>query len=380
MNRAGIAHSTYISGWKSSADNLQVLAEEEFNHNLTLERKRSERSLKPLLLLLMDVTCLTRKADGQREVAVLLEELAGLIREIDLCGWYRHGELVAVLFPEIPADAVNKARDVIEAKIKGRLSTMFLPSVCENITLTFHIFPEKYDGGEMQEKITVPFYPELVNVGQTELWAQRFKRGMDVIGSLAALILFSPFFIVIPLLIKITSPGPVFFRQERLGQFGRSFKFLKFRSMHVNNDDAIHRQFIKDFIADKVATDASGDEPVIYKIRKDPRLTPIGDFLRRSSLDELPQFINVLKGDMSLVGPRPPIPYEVVDYELWHRRRILDQKPGITGLWQVTGRSLTTFDGMVRLDLRYGRTRSLWFDIKLLLKTPLAVIRGKGAY
>jgi len=209
---------------------------------------------------------------------------------------------------------------------------------------------------------------------------QRVKRGIDLIGSLAALVLFLPFFLIIPILIKLTSPGPVFFRQDRLGQFGRVFTFLKFRSMHINNDDGIHRDFIKNFIADKIAKNDSGDEPFVYKIKADPRLTPIGNFLRKSSLDELPQFLNVLKGEMSLVGPRPPIPYEVVNYELWHRRRILAQKPGITGLWQVTGRSLTTFDGMVRLDLRYSRKWSLLFDLKLLLATPMAVIRGKGAY
>jgi len=204
---------------------------------------------------------------------------------------------------------------------------------------------------------------------------------MDIVGSIAAILLFSPFFLVIPILIKLTSPGPVFFMQERLGKFGKTFRILKFRSMSINNDDAIHRQYIGNFIANKVAAEAddkSGE--VVFKIRNDPRVTPLGQFLRKSSLDEIPQFFNVLKGEMSLVGPRPPIPYEVSAYYLWHCYRSFAVKPGITGLWQVSGRSKTTFDEMVRLDLQYIRSWSVWLDIRLLLATPRAVLRGKGAY
>ena len=365
---------------KQSDGSPQVLSEDEFKRMLTLERKRSERSLKPLLLFLVDVSLLTEERDGHVDKNSLLHRISGLIREIDRCGWYQEGSLAGVLFAEIPSDTVPAAIDVINTKVRESLLEVLVPDVCSRITFTFHLFPEKYDGETAKDSLTLPFYPELVSIATSGGWPQRVKRGMDLIGSLAAIVLFSPFFLIIPALIKLTSPGPVFFRQKRLGQFGRPFTFLKFRSMHINNDDAIHRDFIKNFIADKIATNDSGDEPVIYKIKTDPRLTPIGNFLRKSSLDELPQFFNVLKGDMSLVGPRPPIPYEVVNYKLWHRRRILAQKPGITGLWQVTGRSVTTFDGMVRLDLSYSRKWSLLVDLKLLLATPMAVFRGKGAY
>jgi lipopolysaccharide/colanic/teichoic acid biosynthesis glycosyltransferase len=118
----------------------------------------------------------------------------------------------------------------------------------------------------------------------------------------------------------------------------------------------------------------------VFKLTKDRRITPVGNFLRRSSLDELPQLLNVLKGDMSLVGPRPPIPYELAVYQTWHRRRLLEVKPGITGLWQVMGRSQVSFDEMVRLDLRYAMTWTIWMDLRILLRTPMAVIRGSGAY
>jgi len=154
---------------------------------------------------------------------------------------------------------------------------------------------------------------------------------------------------------------------------------LKFRTMHTNVDDTLHHDYVTKFIKASVNAATDTGKPALFKMANDPRVTPIGHFLRKTSLDELPQLWNVLRGDMSLVGPRPPLPYEVELYKPWHCRRVVDAKPGITGLWQVTGRSRTTFDEMVRLDLRYARTRSLWTDIKILLQTPAAVIAGKGA-
>ena len=207
------------------------------------------------------------------------------------------------------------------------------------------------------------------------------KRTMDVMGSLLALVLFSPIFLFIAVAIKTTSKGPIFFRQRRIGQHGKSFVFLKFRSMYVNNDAAVHKAYVQKLIAgkaDKQPSDGNGEG--VYKLTRDSRITRVGAFLRKTSLDELPQFINVLKGEMSLVGPRPPVPYEVEAYDIWHRRRLLEAKPGITGLWQVSGRSRVKFDDMVRLDLQYARTWSPWTDIKILLRTPGAVVLGEGAH
>jgi lipopolysaccharide/colanic/teichoic acid biosynthesis glycosyltransferase len=152
---------------------------------------------------------------------------------------------------------------------------------------------------------------------------------------------------------------------------------LKFRTMRVDADHALHQKFVTEFIQAGANAGQGGSTP--FKIARDPRVTPIGRFLRKTSLDELPQLWNVLIGEMSLVGPRPPIPYEVEQYKLWHNRRLFEAKPGVTGLWQVVGRSRTTFDEMVRLDLRYVKSRSLWTDLKILLATPRAVISGKGA-
>jgi lipopolysaccharide/colanic/teichoic acid biosynthesis glycosyltransferase len=204
---------------------------------------------------------------------------------------------------------------------------------------------------------------------------------MDIVGSTLALILLTPVFLLLAIIIKMTSKGPVLFRQQRVGQFATPFEFLKFRSMSVSTDAGIHKEYVQNFIAGKAQPVAAvKDQKVVYKITSDPRVTWIGRFMRRASLDELPQFWNVLSGEMSLVGPRPPIPYEIEAYDIWHRRRLLEAKPGITGLWQVHGRSRTTFDEMVRLDLRYSRTWSPLLDLKILLQTPRAVISGDGAY
>jgi lipopolysaccharide/colanic/teichoic acid biosynthesis glycosyltransferase len=150
--------------------------------------------------------------------------------------------------------------------------------------------------------------------------------------------------------------------------------------MRVGNDSTIHKEYVSRFIAGKI-TGSNGDKASgVFKITNDPRITPLGRLLRKTSLDELPQLFNVLSGEMSLIGPRPPVPYEFECYGIWHRRRVLEIKPGITGLWQVNGRSRTSFDDMVRLDLQYARDWSLWLDVKILLRTPAAVLSGDGAY
>ena len=198
---------------------------------------------------------------------------------------------------------------------------------------------------------------------------------MDIFGSLVALIVFLPAFAVIALLVKMTSKGPILFCQKRVGQYGKEFNFFKFRTMYVDNDSLIHQEYIAKLIA---GDGDLGQGKGIYKLINDPRITPLGRFLRKSSLDELPQFVNVLKNDMSLVGPRPPLPYEFERYQIWHKRRVLELKPGLTGLWQVEGRSRTTFDEMVRMDIKYANMSSIWVDLKILLQTPAAMFSGRG--
>lgn len=210
--------------------------------------------------------------------------------------------------------------------------------------------------------------------------AERFlKRVSDIAVSVAAIIIFSPILIAAAIWIKLDSRGRVFFRQERVGMDGRIFLCYKFRTMRSDADEDIHRAaYEKNISGDENANAGDDESPVYGKVKDDPRVTNAGRFLRRSSIDEFPQLFNVLLGDMSIVGPRPPIAYEVECYESWHRKR-LDMKPGMTGLWQVSGRNRLTFEEMVKIDLFYIENWSLWFDLKIILLTLPAVFRGDGA-
>jgi exopolysaccharide biosynthesis polyprenyl glycosylphosphotransferase len=208
----------------------------------------------------------------------------------------------------------------------------------------------------------------------------RIKRLLDVLCALLILLLVAPAMLVIAVIVKLTDRGPVLFVQERLGRDGKPFKFYKFRSMIHNSDDAIHRQFVAMFIGgDESGCADSNKGEKCFKMKRDPRITPVGAILRRTSLDELPQLFNILKGEMSLVGPRPPIAYEIENYQPWHMER-LKAVPGLTGLWQVSGRSSVSFEEMVRLDVRYINTWSPLLDLRILLKTIPVVFQGTGGY
>jgi lipopolysaccharide/colanic/teichoic acid biosynthesis glycosyltransferase len=217
------------------------------------------------------------------------------------------------------------------------------------------------------------------------------KRVLDIILATLALICLSPVMALIAILIKRDTPGPVLFVQERVGVKRRTynnitywqqeiFRCYKFRTMVCNADPSLHQAYVKALISDdkERMADLQGGDSQIRKLTHDPRITRLGRILRISSLDEIPQFWNVFKGDMSLVGPRPAIPYEVEMYEPWYRRR-LETKPGMTGLWQVTARCSADFEESIRLDIQYVEQQSFWLDIKILLKTPLVVISCKGA-
>jgi exopolysaccharide biosynthesis polyprenyl glycosylphosphotransferase len=208
-------------------------------------------------------------------------------------------------------------------------------------------------------------------------FARGTKRISDIVIASFTLALLSPFWLLIALLIKFDSKGPVFYTQERVGMDGRIFVVYKFRTMRMDADSEIHREYQRKFIAGHAEANVGDANKPAYKLRDDPRITRVGRVLRRLSLDEVPQLFNVLRGDMSIVGPRPPIPYEVEAYELRHRKR-LDMKPGLTGLWQVSGRNRLPFEEMVKLDLFYIENWSLLFDLKIILRTVLVMLRGDG--
>lgn len=363
------------SGTSSSAaaefaDASKILDEETFRSMIAYERKRTERSRKPVLLMLLRVGDSEADDGSGKVLSKVLTALSDASRDTDVTGWYKSQSVVGVMFTETGMHDSGAIMATMMHRIGETLRYSLSLEKASQIHISLHVFPESWSQDSSEGNPTL--YPDLEHREKKQRGILALKRLIDLVGSVAAIGVLAPFFLLVSALVKLSSKGPILFRQERIGQFGRPFTFLKFRSMHANNDPKIHQEFMKRVI--------SGDHEKGSKMENDPRITRVGRFLRKSSLDELPQFFSVLKGDMSLVGPRPPLAYECQEYDIWHRRRVLEVKPGITGLWQVTGRSRLRFDEMVRLDLQYVRTWSLWLDLKIMLKTPIAIIRGGDAF
>jgi lipopolysaccharide/colanic/teichoic acid biosynthesis glycosyltransferase len=291
-------------------------------------------------------------------------------------GWYKPNAVIGVIFTELGYEEppIGKILERINAALHARLT----PAQRDAVALSIHIYPQR-DVKWSDASTHVQLYPDRTRPTLGSL----VKRLVDVLGSVGLLVIIAPVLVGIGMAIKLTSKGPIMFYQTRIGQFGQPFTLLKFRSMYTDADPRVHEQYIQTLILHSQqahgAPAAALQHEGLFKLSHDSRITPLGRFLRRTSLDELPQLFNVLVGTMSLVGPRPPIPYELQYYDPWQWRRVLDAKPGLTGLWQVQGRSRTTFAEMVRLDLHYIDHWSLWTDLKLLLQTPWAVLTCAGA-
>ena len=292
------------------------------------------------------------------QIVGTLDDLPDVIRELAI-------QEVIITDSTVPSEKLFEAMIQIgrEQKVEFRLA----PSM-------FNFLPQKTSVEQIGVLPMVRLFREPLSD------AERFtKRAFDILISAVLLVLLSPIWIAISILIKLDSRGSVLFKQERVGMDGRKFLCYKFRTMKTDADEELHREAYRKNIEGATEANAGDDEkPVFGKVKNDPRVTRFGRFLRRTSLDELPQFLNVLIGDMSIVGARPPIPYEVEDYDIKHRKR-LDMKPGITGLWQVSGRNRLTFEEMVQIDLYYIENWSLWLDLKIILLTLPAILRGDGA-
>jgi lipopolysaccharide/colanic/teichoic acid biosynthesis glycosyltransferase len=349
--------------------------EDHFLEMLANERKRTERSQNPILLVMLNIEKLQESLPRKNIVKHISSVLTDSAREIDIKGWYKYDKIIGIIYTEI-----HKSGKVpILEKVHVNLALALGRDNAEKVEVTFAVFPLDDAPSESGTSLSVDtrFYPSPFTSSSDRKMAVLMKRAEDIFVSSLFILLLLPLYITIAALIKLTSKGPVFFLQKRIGLKGKPFLFIKFRSMHVNNDPSIHREYVKNLIAGNQDSTVTGNGAV-YKITNDPRVTRIGKILRKTSLDEIPQFFNVLCGHMSLVGPRPPIPYEIENYNIWHLRRVLEIKPGITGYWQVAGRSTTTFDTMVRMDLQYIMRWTLWWDLKLMVRTPFAVL--KGAY
>ncbi len=371
----------YRANAKHGSTHYELIGCESFTKTLHVEQKRAERSSRALVLMLVELGKGVRPDQPRGAFQRALRAVSQSMRETDIKGWYREGSVIGIVFTEVPSTGAAALAETLRGKVSAALSSTLSKSENEQVHLTCYVYPEDWQGlgEELHAGMKVSSRVNLAGAGKK--LALTVKALMDVTGSLLAVVLLAPFLAVIAITIKLTSKGPILFRQQRVGQFGKPFVFFKFRSMYTANDPAIHQDYVQNYIKGSIDSDQSSkrDTPV-FKLQNDPRITPIGRFLRKTSLDELPQFFNVLRGEMSLVGPRPPIAYEVDCYKAWHTRRLRVAKPGLTGLWQVNGRSRTTFNEMVRLDLQYAESWSLWLDLKILLRTPLVMVTGGGGY
>ncbi len=414
---------------------------QQFTQRLLIEKRRAERLNSVCSMIVFDATNLNG-GNGHAVPAApaggsLVKRICSLIRETDVVSLYQKN-LILILLPDTDAAAarcvyerltqqLGKSRQEFSRQEFSREEKFNLDKIAMDILS----YPEKsigkrpsknavvmpastdrrnawkepfalrasrvkdFDSGQLkgwQLGIGTPSAASIaIPIVNAFLWGPQFvsdfvpsvektlKRALDLVGAIAGLLLLSPLLFLTAILIKATSRGPVLFKQKRLGYQGEYFTFLKFRTMYNNCENRIHQEYVKRLIHGKNGDLNNGSqEQPFYKIKNDPRITLLGRFLRKTSIDELPQLWNVLAGDMSLVGPRPPLPYEVEEYQNWHYRRIMEAKPGITGLWQVSGRNRTTFDEMVRLDLFYARNWSLSLDFKILLKTVKVMLMPNG--
>jgi lipopolysaccharide/colanic/teichoic acid biosynthesis glycosyltransferase len=322
-----------------------------FRAMLDRERARVDRIGGVFTLVIWDVRAGASEPAYRRLVT---QRIVDGMRSIDVVGWLETGEL-SVLLPSTEAQGAEIfARNVIETigdshPLPG-FSMLSYPG-----NWAWKSDGNPVDGGENDPAS-----------GLFQKKAPFWKRTIDIAGSLTGFLLLSPLFLLIAVYIKLVSRGKVLFKQDRVGRGGRTFTFLKFRTMHENCDDTAHRAHLTTLIK-KAAPMKKLDES------RDPRIIPGGNLLRKSSLDELPQLLNVLRGEMSLVGPRPCIPYEAKEYLQWHTNRF-DTPPGMTGLWQVSGKNRLSFEEMIRLDIAYGKRMSFLFDVGILFRTIPTVI------
>lgn len=346
-----------------------LLPNDAFYSLISKERERTDRTGRPFSLVIFE------PADGNdfsRFSSVLMDILARRLRSYDCVSRVNHSRIGVILPETNEPNARQVAGDIAQT-----LHSHDTDSNHTVLTYPNHWLPEKgaeaagrdnlanlcsdiTRWAEANQKLLTALGPEI----QPGLPA--WKRAMDIAGALCGLLVLSPVLLLVGLYIKAVSPGPILFKQERIGFLGRRFSCWKFRTMHTDAESATHTQHFRTLM--------QSDAPMRKLDATDSRIIPHGTFLRKSGLDELPQLLNVLLGDMSLIGPRPCIPYEAQGYKIWQRKRF-DSVPGLTGLWQVNGKNKTSFSQMMRYDIRYTRQQSLSLDARILFKTIPAIMK-----
>ncbi len=392
----------------------RIMPVREFRALLQKEIHRSDRTQQTMTFLIFDVASPSPRMRRYKQGIDCLSSIIPFqIRREDIIGWFRNGrgrkQLGAILHRTEPEQARRVLRTVREKYFDTMVGARDGGTDVPDLACEVYAYPwpekmaaENQKNGELRydDEKGVPFAlsgteaadgatsnrrrllrryrtPGIATIAPASGFMAhphpRWKRSIDFFGSLFLLVILSPLLLAVALAIKLSSPGPVFFKQDRVGQSGRVYKFWKFRSMVHNYDTTEHREYLKSLIR---SGDRVGDSGVPMKKldRVNTEITAVGRLIRRTSIDELPQLFNVLRGEMSLVGPRPCVPYEAAEFLLWHTRRF-DSVPGMTGLWQVRGKNRTTFKEMVRLDINYGLHQSLLFELKIFLLTIPAIMR-----
>lgn len=348
----------------------KILPRRDFLKLLDYERSRTDRNGREFSVMAF---FLRHMAKDSIALPHFIQILTRRVRETEEIGWLQENTCIGVILPDTPFEGADKlAQDVLS--LNGKSSP---PPEYKVYTYPSHWFngihdQQAYDGNtESTPHDTLPDTRNIrvENNGFERLLAPRmplWKRSVDIVGALVGLTLFSPLFIFIAALIKTVSPGPVFFKQVRVGFLGSPFNCLKFRTMKNEADSTLHQIHVREL--------SNSDQPLKKLDDHDSRIIPFGKMLRKTGMDEIPQLINVLYGEMSLVGPRPDIPYAVKHYLPWQYRRV-ETYPGLTGLWQVNGKNRTTFNEMMRLDVSYVKKRSFRLDSKIFIKTFPAIIQ-----
>ena len=370
-------HISFFLRRRKALTSYGIHSPDEFRRIIERERDRADRNAHIFSIIAFDTAYASEEENTARHLVKVLNKR---IRSTDETGWLITKQ-IGVLLPDTTAIAAGKLAHDICSEVADRTGDVpfeiyaypsdGLPGVDKTPPKSFPKDNEQNGNGEFKGD---PEDPNTVLCGKAKggiepLLAQRiplWKRGLDFFGSGLGLILLSPLLLLIAILIKVASPGPVFFKQTRIGYLGRPFALWKFRTMHVDANPHEHQNLLHDLIhSEKPMTklDENGDS----------RIIPFGNFLRQTGLDELPQLLNVLRGEMSLIGPRPCIPYEFYEYLHWHRKRSITL-PGLTGLWQVSGKNHTTHSEMMRLDIKYAEKRSFWLDVKIALQTGPAIV------
>lgn len=341
---------------------------EEFHKVILRERERSDRTGLPVSLF---VFCENNKSLQNGSLKDLVDLLHMRVRLTDEIGWYDEARVGLILPHTDVKNAMKFSKYLQELLTRRTLSydyELFIyPAPLSN---NFHMVsgPLRVSNQVSEEDDRqTPIENSIAGIHHPFTRYPLWKRLFDFTGALAGLIFLSPLLFMIATFIKLVSPGPCLFRQVRIGFLGHPFTILKFRTMHCDSESSSHEQYLEDLIH------SGGKRMIKLDESDDPRIFAFGKLLRKTCLDELPQLVNVLRGEMSIVGPRPCLPYEAEKYHLWHTKRF-DAMPGLTGLWQVSGKNKTTFNEMIRLDIEYGRRKSFWLDVKIIVRTIPALI------